>query len=89
MALGASIRNILGPSLRIGLAPVLSGVLVGTAAALLLSSLLKELLFDVSASDPMTFALAVIGMSGAGAAAALIPARRATRIQPAIALRAE
>ena len=88
MALGASISNILRLAVSFGLVPVLRGVLIGRVAALLLAPLLKGLLFDLSASDPTTFAFVVLALSGAGVATAIFLARRATRIEPWEALRA-
>jgi ABC-type antimicrobial peptide transport system permease subunit len=75
--------------LREALLVIGSGLAIGTAAALLLSRLLAAQLFGVSATDPVTF-LSVLAFLGAVAlAAALLPAWRASRVNPLTALRGE
>jgi putative ABC transport system permease protein len=89
IALGAQRRDVLRLVLRQGTRLTLLGVAIGVLAALSLSRLLGTLLFGVSATDPFTFA----GVAGLLAFVALlacfIPARRATRVDPIIALRYE
>jgi putative ABC transport system permease protein len=74
---------------RQGMTPVLIGVVVGVGAALLLTRLMSSLLFGVSATDPATYAGVALFLAGVALAASWLPARRATRVQPVIALRQE
>jgi ABC-type antimicrobial peptide transport system permease subunit len=92
MALGADQRNILylviGQELRLALV----GVAVGTASALLLTrtlSSLSHLLYGVGPGDPLTFAAVSIVLLGVAALACYIPARRAAKVDPMVALRYE
>src|SRR5262249_53203035 len=89
MALGARARDV--GSMVVGQALVLGGigVAVGLAGALALTRMLRSLLFDVGASDPLTFALVSLMLMAVVAAAAYLPARRATRVDPLVALRAD
>ena len=68
---------------------VLLGLAIGLAGALALTRLMKNLLFEVSALDPFAFALAAMSMMLIGLAAAMVPASRATRVDPVTALRSE
>jgi len=63
------------------------GIAVGGAAALALSRVMESLLYEVSATDPLTFVVVVVVLSLVGAAAAYLPTKRATRVDPLIALR--
>jgi predicted permease len=89
MALGAQaadvIRMVLGEGMRLSIL----GVLAGAPLALGLSRLLSAFLYGVSPRDPATYALAALGLALVAAAACWLPARRATRVDPAVALRAE
>ena len=89
LALGAPAHGVVGLFVRNGLAMSAVGAVCGLAAALALSRLMKSLLFEVSPADPLTF----IGASAVLIAAALLgswlPARRAARVDPVEALRAE
>ena len=61
----------------------------GLGAALALTRLMKSLLYDVSPADPLTYAAVSAGLVAAAVIASWLPARRATRVNPAVALRAE
>lgn len=87
LALGAEPSSVLGLVLRQGMRLVLAGLLLGTAGALGLSSLMEGLLFGVEPTDPLTLVGVVLLLGGTGAVACLLPALRAARTDPAIALR--
>jgi putative ABC transport system permease protein len=89
MALGAQQADILRMVLRKGLALVIAGIAIGLAASFAVTRLLASELWGVSASDPLTFSAVVAIVVTVGAAACLLPARRATRVDPLIALRDE
>ena len=89
MALGAGVPNLLRLVLGRGLALTGAGVLLGAGAALLLTRLLGNLLYQVSPRDPLAFGVAFMVMGMASAAACFLPAWRATRTDPIRALRAE
>ncbi len=89
MALGARPRGVVGLVVRRGMALVGIGVIVGVAGALLLGRVLDSLLFSVSSTDPVTIALVVAGLLVVALLASLIPARRAARVDPMVALRSE
>jgi putative ABC transport system permease protein len=89
MALGATAAQVQWVLLRQGLLPVAVGVGVGIAGALLLSRFMQTLLFRVAAADAMTFAAAAALLAVTGMLAAYLPTRRATRLDPVQALRAE
>lgn len=69
--------------------PVVAGLIAGIAGALALTHLLKSLLYEVSATDPLTFGAVSIGLIAVSLVAMFIPARRATRVDPLEALRHE
>jgi ABC-type antimicrobial peptide transport system permease subunit len=89
MALGASERGVLLMVLRQGMTLAVVGVVVGLVGAAFLTRLAVSLLFGVKPGDPMVFALVSAFMLAVAAAASLIPARRATRVDPLVALRAD
>jgi putative ABC transport system permease protein len=89
IALGATRRDVLWLVVRQGLLLALIGVAIGTGAALALTRILKNLLFGVSATDPVTFFGIALLLIGVASIASYIPARRATKVDPLIALRHE
>jgi putative ABC transport system permease protein len=89
MALGANQRNILEMVLRQGLRLAVLGIAGGLAGALALTHFLSSMLFHVSALDVQTFALGALGLSLVLLLACCLPARRATRVDPLVALRYE
>ncbi|MGC2253447.1 MAG: ABC transporter permease, partial [Candidatus Acidiferrales bacterium] len=89
MALGAQLGNLRGMILRQGMAPVIAGLAVGIALAIALGQLVASLLFGVHAFDPLTFACVTLVVVLVALAACYIPARRAMRVDPMVALRYE
>jgi putative ABC transport system permease protein len=89
MALGAQRSEVMGLLLRQGMALIVAGVLLGIAASLGLTRFLATLLFDVTPTDPATFALVVTLLIVVAVLACWIPARRAMRVDPMVALRYE
>ncbi len=87
MALGATRRRVMGDVLRQGMTHSLVGVTLGLAGAVFLSRFLSGLVFGVSTTDPSTFVAVVIFISLVSAGATYVPALRATRVDPASALR--
>jgi putative ABC transport system permease protein len=89
IALGARSADVLALVLRQGLVPVAAGLITGIAGAFALTRLLKTLLYEVSATDPLIFAAVSVGLVAVSLAAMFIPALRATRVSPLDALRHE
>jgi putative ABC transport system permease protein len=89
MALGARARDVLSLVLRQGLMPVAFGVALGLLAAFGVTRFVASLLVGVGAADPLTFAGIPLLLLGVAALAGYVPARRATRVSPTVALRYE
>jgi putative ABC transport system permease protein len=89
MALGAQASDILRMIVRQAMLHALVGVAIGVSASLALTRLISSLLYGVSATDPLTFAAVSLGLVAVAFMASFIPARRATRVDPMIALRYE
>jgi putative ABC transport system permease protein len=89
VALGAQRASILGLVTRLGLKLSCLGVTIGAALAFCLTRAIARFLFGVTATDPATFAEVGLGLLGIGLAACYIPARRATKVDPMVALRHE
>ncbi|MFL6209464.1 MAG: ADOP family duplicated permease [Pyrinomonadaceae bacterium] len=89
IALGAQTRDVIKLILRQGMTQALIGIGIGLFASLALTRLMKNLLFGVSATDPLTFSLIALLLTTVALLACYIPARRATKVDPLIALRYE
>ena len=89
MALGAKAATVLRMVVGRGLGLTAAGIGVGLIAAFLLTSLLTKLLYGVSPRDPLSFIMVPIILALVALVACLVPARRATRVAPTIAMRAE
>ena len=89
MALGADRARVVALVLREGAVLTGIGAIVGVAGALALTRYLKSLLYDVSATDPVTYATVLLGLAAAATLATLVPARRASSIDPMQAIRHE
>jgi putative ABC transport system permease protein len=87
LALGAQSRNILRMVLRQGLGLAIAGAAVGLVCALVVSHLMAGLLYGVRPTDPLTFAGVAVLLIGVALLACYIPARRAIRVDPLVALR--
>jgi predicted permease len=89
LALGASPRSIQKMVLREGVNLALAGLGIGVVASFALTRLLRSELYGISATDPFTFTGAAVLLAGVALAACYLPARRAMRVEPVVALRQE
>jgi predicted permease len=89
MALGAAAGEVQALFLRHGLVITAIGLAVGFAASAGMTRLMGTLLYEVSALDPLTYGLAIVALGGIAVLATWLPARQATRVDPAMALRGE
>jgi predicted permease len=89
VALGARSRDVLTMILRQGMRTIVIGIAIGLAGSLALTRTLSSLLFGVTATDPLTFAAVIALLIATALLACYIPARRATKVDPMVALRYE
>jgi putative ABC transport system permease protein len=89
MALGAQQSDVLNMVVKQALVMALAGIVVGGTGALLLTRLMQGLLFQVKPADPVTFIVVSAILAAVAVLASYLPGRRATRVDPVIALRAE
>jgi putative ABC transport system permease protein len=89
LALGARQGAVLRLVMRQGLQPIVVGMLVGLIGMFALSRLMRSLLFDIDAIDPLTYGAVVLLLTMVSMIACYVPARRALRVDPAVALRVE
>ena len=89
MALGAQTQDVLGLVMRYGAMMVVAGVAIGLVGAFTLTRLIASLLFGVAPTDALTLAIASLGLIAVALFACYLPARRATRVDPLVALRYE
>jgi putative ABC transport system permease protein len=89
MALGAAQGNVLGMVIRQGMTLAALGLVIGLGGAWLATRAMASLLFGISARDPMTFVLISLVLAAVALGACFIPALRATKVDPMIALRYE
>ncbi len=89
LALGARSGDVLGLVLGQGMRLVAAGVVLGLAGAWLLSRVVASQLYGISARDPLTYAVVALLLGGIALLATYLPARRATRVDPMLALRSE
>ena len=89
MALGAQQGNVLQMVLRKGMKLIAAGMVIGLVASVALTRLLASQIWGVSATDPLTFSVVVVVVVAVGLVACLLPAHKATRVDPLVALRYE
>jgi putative ABC transport system permease protein len=89
LALGARLGEVLRMVVFEGMKPTLLGVAIGTAGALALGHVLSSLIFEVRPADPVTFLVVAVLLAGVALLACIIPAYRATKVDPLVALRYE
>jgi hypothetical protein len=89
LAIGADRSQVLGMVLRQGLSLAAIGIVAGLIGAFLVTRVMESLLYNVRSNDPFTFSVVAVAVFAIALAASLLPARRATRVSPTAALRAE
>ena len=89
MALGAQRGAVLRLVVRQGMLPVAAGLVIGLVAAFAATRVMRSLLFEVDATDPLTFAAITVMLAGIALVASLLPAIRASRVDPVVAMRLE
>ncbi len=89
MAIGADHATVLGMIVQQGFGMIAAGIVLGAGGAFMLTRAAAWMLFDVNATDPLTFGVVAVLLGGVALLACFIPARRATRIDPIVALRNE
>jgi len=89
IALGAQSRDVITLVLKTGMRLVLMGIVIGSAGAFTLTRWMRSLLFDISATDSLTFILTALLLTTIALLACYIPARRATKVDPMVALRTD
>jgi putative ABC transport system permease protein len=89
IALGAQMKDVLRMVVKQGMTLAIVGIAIGVIVAIAVTRLMKSLLYGVTATDPTTFAIIALLLSGVALLACYLPARRAARVDPMIALRCE
>ncbi len=89
MALGAEQRQVMRMIVLRGLRPIITGAVIGVGASYGLSRLMANQIYGVTATDPWTFVGVVVVLASVGTTACVLPARRATKVNPLVALRHE
>jgi putative ABC transport system permease protein len=89
IALGAAVRDVIRLVARQGLTPVVAGLAAGLAAGLGVSRFMTSILYEVTPTDPLTYVGVVVILGAVALLACIVPARRAARVDPLLALRAE
>jgi len=89
MALGAAVGDVIRLVVRQGLVPVVTGLVIGLASGLGVSRLMQSVLYGVTPTDPVTYAAVIFVLTTTALLACVAPARRAARVDPLLAIRAE
>ena len=89
VALGARSRDVLTMIVGQGMRTIMAGIVVGLVGSLILTRTMQSLLFDVTPTDPLTFVAVIVLLISAALLACYLPARRATKVNPIVALRYE